>query len=78
MTIVLLTVIGVALIVLTALTTASQYRKLPERVPLHFNLGGTPGTFGPRVAIWLLVAVACSSTAKASTHSQWLTRTSQG
>jgi len=53
----LLTAATVALIAITVVVTAREYGNLPDRVGLHFGFDGTPGTFGPRSAIWIVVGI---------------------
>jgi|HubBroStandDraft_1064217.scaffolds.fasta_scaffold15252_4 hypothetical protein len=48
-------VAGVAIIALTAAITAMQYASLPERVPIHLSIDGTPDGYGPRPMIWFIV-----------------------
>jgi uncharacterized membrane protein len=49
--------LGAVIIGATAFVTATRYRELPERVPIHFGITGAADSFGPRPVIWLLVAV---------------------
>lgn len=49
---------GLAVVAATIILTATSYRQLPERVPLHFGLDGTVNTWGPRPAVWLLPVIA--------------------
>ena len=52
-----LAVVGLGIIAATAWITASEYKNLPDRVPLQFWFDGRPTSFGPRPAVWLIVAV---------------------
>ncbi|HEY1429646.1 MAG TPA: DUF1648 domain-containing protein [Candidatus Tumulicola sp.] len=52
-----------AVIVGTAAYTVLRYRELPDRVPLHFGLGGNADRFGPRPMIWLIVGLQIIVTA---------------
>jgi|GEM_PF-1309759 len=57
MLIALLAAVGAGIIVITAVHTASNYARLPGRVPLHFAFDGTVDGDGPRVMVWMLVVV---------------------
>jgi hypothetical protein len=48
---------GLAIMAATAWITASEYKNLPDRVPVHFWFDGKPTSFGPRPAVWLVVGV---------------------
>jgi hypothetical protein len=48
-----LALLGVCIIIATIALTAARYRKLPDRVPIHFGLHGNANAFGPRYAIWM-------------------------
>jgi uncharacterized membrane protein len=45
-----------AIIIVTISITAARYYELPERIPIHFTLDGTPNSYGPRATAWLLPA----------------------
>jgi uncharacterized membrane protein len=45
--------LGVYLLVASVL-----FQQLPERVPTHFGVGGTPDAFGSRMSVWVLPAIA--------------------
>ncbi|HZV77772.1 MAG TPA: DUF1648 domain-containing protein [Candidatus Babeliales bacterium] len=47
---------GAVIIIGTVVTTAARYRELPDRIPIHFGLDGSANRYGPRSAIWILVA----------------------
>lgn len=64
--------VAVAALIATMVDAALAFPRLPPRVPLHFDLRGKPGTFGPKavlvgifVAIALLVAVQLAGVATA-------------
>ncbi len=50
-------IVGALIIVATFLITATRYRELPERIPIHFGIDGTVDNYGPRYMVWLLVGV---------------------
>jgi len=47
---------GAAIVIGTIVTTAARYRELPDRIPIHFGFDGKANRYGPRFAIWILVA----------------------
>lgn len=49
--------VAAGIVAVTAAITAREYRNLPDRVPMHFALDGTPTTYQPRPMVWLIVAV---------------------
>ncbi|HTW85448.1 MAG TPA: DUF1648 domain-containing protein [Candidatus Sulfotelmatobacter sp.] len=48
---------GLVMILASIVETAARYGSLPDRVPIHVGLNGVPDRYGPRAAIWTLVAV---------------------
>ncbi|MBV8434013.1 MAG: DUF1648 domain-containing protein [Candidatus Eremiobacteraeota bacterium] len=51
------------IVAVTAAVTAAEYPNLPDRVPMHFALDGTPTTYAPRPMIWLVVVIQILSMA---------------
>lgn len=51
--------LGVGLIAATAVVTAARYGDLPESIPVHFGIDGRADSFGPRLIIWLPIALQC-------------------
>lgn len=49
--------VGAAIIIVTIAFTASRYRELPDRIPLHFGITGIADSYGPRPFIWLVVGM---------------------
>lgn len=52
-----LAALSAAIVVMTIVQTAAAYPSLPDRVPLNFGWDGRPRGYGPRAAIWFIVAV---------------------
>jgi uncharacterized membrane protein len=50
--------LGAGIIFVTIAVTIARYGDLPETIPIHFGLDGTANGYGPRVAIWIVPAVA--------------------
>ena len=48
---------GAVILIATIAYTASRYRELPDRVPLHFGITGIADSYGPRSFVWLIVGV---------------------
>ncbi len=40
------------------LLVAYHYNQLPDRIPIHFDITGTPDSYGSKGTIWLLVGLA--------------------
>ncbi len=49
---------GAIAIVLAVLPIVQFWSVLPDRIPIHFGLGGQPDALGDKIAIWMLPAVA--------------------
>ena len=62
------------LVVLTALVgmSALLWPVLPERLPLHFGLDGTPDRWGDRTAWWWMPALGVALTALFAGLSRWM------
>jgi uncharacterized membrane protein len=54
---------NLTLLFLTGLLLTSWYPRLPERVPMHFNMAGQPDRWGGRGAIVMLFVVPLAMTA---------------
>ncbi len=50
-----LTILGV---VAHVLLVAYHYNQLPDRIPIHFDIKGTPDSYGSKETIWILVGLA--------------------
>lgn len=37
---------------------ALNYSQLPDRVPIHFDITGTPDNYGNKATVWILVGLA--------------------
>ena len=57
--VVALIALGLGLIVATAVVTAARFGDLPESIPVHFGIDGRADSYGPRLIIWLPVALQC-------------------
>jgi uncharacterized membrane protein len=51
-------VLNVVFLALTTYTVLSAYPRLPDRIPVHFNITGDPDRWGSKSEILILVAVA--------------------
>ncbi|MEG4406784.1 DUF1648 domain-containing protein [Microcoleus sp. MON2_D5] len=49
---------GAIAILLAVLLIVKFWAVLPDRIPIHFSLGGLPDAWGDKVTIWLVPAVA--------------------
>ncbi|MEG5042614.1 MULTISPECIES: DUF1648 domain-containing protein [unclassified Microcoleus] len=49
---------GAIAILLAVLLIVKFWAVLPDRIPIHFGLGGLPDAWGDKVTIWLVPAVA--------------------
>ncbi|MEG4286581.1 DUF1648 domain-containing protein [Microcoleus sp. A006_D1] len=49
---------GAIAILLAVLPIVQFWPVLPDRIPIHFGLGGQPDALGDKIAIWMLPAVA--------------------
>lgn len=49
---------GAIAIVLAVLPIVQFWAVLPDRIPIHFGFSGQPDSWGDRVTIWILPAVA--------------------
>lgn len=49
---------GAIAILLAVLPIVQFWSVLPDRIPIHFGLGGQPDALGDKIAIWMLPAVA--------------------
>jgi uncharacterized membrane protein len=49
--------LGAGIIFVTIAVTAARYADLPKRIPIHFGIDGSVDGYGPRLAVWLLVAI---------------------
>jgi uncharacterized membrane protein len=50
-------VLNVVFLALTTYTVLSAYPRLPDRIPVHFNIAGDPDRWGGKSEILILVAV---------------------
>lgn len=50
-------VLAFAILALAWLLLVWQYKKLPDRIPMHFNIKGAVDGFGDKAMIWLLPGV---------------------
>ncbi|MEG4088656.1 DUF1648 domain-containing protein [Microcoleus sp. Pol12B4] len=50
--------LGAIAILLAILLIVKFWAVLPDGIPIHFGLGGLPDTWGDKVTIWLMPAVA--------------------
>lgn len=55
--------LAAAIVAITWVQTSTEYKALPNRVPLNFGFDGVVNSFGPRGGIWLLPAVQLFSAA---------------
>ena len=49
---------GAIAILVSILPIVQFWGVLPDRIPIHFGLGGQPDTWGDKVTIWIVPAVA--------------------
>ena len=49
---------GAIAILVSILPIVQFWSVLPDRIPIHFGLGGQPDALGDKIAIWMLPAVA--------------------
>jgi uncharacterized membrane protein len=49
--------LGTGIIFVTVAVTVARYADLPKRIPIHFGIDGSVDGYGPRLAVWLLVAI---------------------
>jgi uncharacterized membrane protein len=49
---------GAIAILVSILSIVQFWAVLPDRIPIHFGLGGQPDALGDKVMIWMLPAVA--------------------
>ncbi|MEG4320294.1 MULTISPECIES: DUF1648 domain-containing protein [unclassified Microcoleus] len=49
---------GAIAILVSILPIVQFWGVLPDRIPIHFGLGGQPDTWGDKVTIWMLPALA--------------------
>ncbi|MBD1884307.1 DUF1648 domain-containing protein [Microcoleus vaginatus] len=49
---------GAIAILLAVLLIVKFWAVLPDRIPIHFGLGGLPDAWGDKVTIWIVPAVA--------------------
>ena len=49
---------GAIAILVSILPIVQFWAVLPDRIPIHFGLGGQPDTWGDKVTIWIVPAVA--------------------
>jgi uncharacterized membrane protein len=52
-----LAAVGIAVIVITAFFTATNYDELPARIPTHFGFSPEPDGYGPKPMAWMLPIV---------------------
>ncbi len=53
----LLEILGVAGMLLLVALPAFFFNKLPDSIPVHFNITGEPDSYGSRNTIWMLPAI---------------------
>ena len=47
-----LKVISFVVLILIWIFTMVNFKNLPETIPIHYNIAGTPDGFGPKSSIW--------------------------